>query len=80
MTIIVFLVIAALMMSCFLGYHLALVARGMTTYETFKRRMWQEEATYATEVEAADRYCHSVLMPCLQSGLGQAARAPICHT
>ncbi|KAK9835458.1 hypothetical protein WJX74_000497 [Apatococcus lobatus] len=55
-TIMVFLGIAALMMTCFLGYHLMLVARGMTTYETFKRRLWQEEATYAAEVEAADRY------------------------
>lgn len=55
MTIIVFLAIAALMMTCFLGYHLMLVARGMTTYETFKRRLWQEEATYAAEVEDADR-------------------------
>lgn len=72
MTMLVFLVIAALMMTCFLGYHLVLVARGMTTYETFKRRMWQEEATYAAEVEAADRYCFladAVLLSGLQHKL-----------
>ena len=55
MTVLVFLCIAGLMMVCFLCYHLYLVARGMTTYETFKRLMWQEEATYAAEMEAGIR-------------------------
>ena len=55
MTNLLFLAIAGLMMVCFLCYHLVLIARGMTTFEMMKRKLWQEVATFEAEMEAAER-------------------------
>ena len=54
--LLIFLFIGTLLIAGFLGYHCSLIARGMTSYETFK---WQDYKDHCMEV-ARDSRC----LPC----------------
>ena len=51
--LLIFLSIGTLLIACFLGYHCSLIARGMTTYETFK---WQDYKDHCLAVAQESRY------------------------
>lgn len=51
--LLIFLSIGSLLLAAFLGHHCSLIARGMTSYETFK---WQDYRDHCMEVARGSRY------------------------
>ena len=59
--LLLFLSIGSLLVGAFLTYHISLIIRGMTSYETFK---WQDYRDHCRELAEEARYvalCHEVL-------------------
>lgn len=50
--LLVFLSLGTLMIGCFFAYHCSLIARGMTSYETFK---WQDYKDHCMEMAKESR-------------------------
>ena len=59
--LLLFLSIGSLLVGAFLAYHCSLVARGVTSYETFK---WQDYRDHCREVVEESRYqSYCLLVP-----------------
>ena len=67
--LLIFLFIGTLLIAGFLGYHCSLIARGMTSYETFK---WQDYKDHCMEI-AGDSRCLLLLFLTMHAHLKRVA-------